>query len=69
MKTLSSPIVSTCCFVALKLRLGIMRENNYDKVVEQLVISLVVILNDPGFQPLLSAMKYGMPVTEDLGWD
>lgn len=37
-----------------------MRENSYQKVVDQMNAK-GADPNDPGFQPLLSAMKYGMP--------
>jgi aspartyl/asparaginyl-tRNA synthetase len=38
-----------------------MRENNYDVVVKQLKELAGGDPADPGFTPLLSAMKYGMP--------
>lgn len=38
-----------------------MRENKYDIVVKQLKELAGGDPNDPGFKPLLSAMKYGMP--------
>lgn len=44
-----------------------MRENNYQKVVEQLKSLAGGNPNDPGFQPILSAMKYGMPVHGGFG--
>ena len=44
-----------------------MRENNYQKVVEQLKSLAGANPNDPGFQPILSAMRYGMPVHGGFG--
>lgn len=38
-----------------------MRENNYEVVVKQLQDLADGDPNDPGFKPLLSAMRYGMP--------
>lgn len=44
-----------------------MRENNYQKVVQQLKDFTGGDPNDPGFTPLLSAMKYGMPTHGGFG--
>ena len=44
-----------------------MRENNYQKVVAQLKALAGGDPNDPGFQPILNAMKYGMPVHGGFG--
>jgi len=54
-------------FRGVEITTGSMRENNYDKVVQQLVTLAGGDPNDPGFQPLLSAMKYGMPVHGGFG--
>lgn len=48
-------------FKGVEIVTGSMRENRYDKVVEQLKTLAGGSPDDPGFQPLLSAMKYGMP--------
>jgi nondiscriminating aspartyl-tRNA synthetase len=48
-------------FRGVEITTGSMRENRYDKVVEQLEKLAGGDPADPGFAPLLSAMKYGMP--------
>lgn len=48
-------------FRGVEIVTGSMREHSYEKVVEQLKKLAGGDPNDPGFQPLLSAMKYGMP--------
>lgn len=49
-------------FRGVEITTGSMREHRYEKVVEQLN-SLVAegASEDPGFEPFLSAMRYGMP--------
>ncbi|MGE5327846.1 MAG: aspartate--tRNA(Asn) ligase [Thiobacillus sp.] len=44
-----------------------MRENRYEVVVQQLKDLVGGDPNDPGFTPLLMAMKYGMPVHGGFG--
>lgn len=44
-----------------------MRENNYEVVVKQLKELAGGDPNDPGFTPLLTAMKYGMPAHGGFG--
>lgn len=48
-------------FRGVEITTGSMRENKYDKVVEQLEKLAGGDPDDPGFVPLLMAMKYGMP--------
>ncbi len=48
-------------FRGVEITTGSMRENKYDVVVEQLKTLAKGDPQDPGFQPLLTAMKYGMP--------
>jgi nondiscriminating aspartyl-tRNA synthetase len=48
-------------FRGVEITTGSMRENKYDVVVKQLHDLAGGDPNDPGFAPLLSAMKYGMP--------
>lgn len=48
-------------FRGVEIVTGSMRENRYEVVVEQLKSLAKGDPEDPGFQPLLSAMKYGMP--------
>jgi nondiscriminating aspartyl-tRNA synthetase len=48
-------------FRGVEIVTGSMRENNYDVVVKQLKELAKGDPDDPGFAPLLSAMKYGMP--------
>ncbi len=48
-------------FRGVEITTGSMRENDYKKVVEQLKKLAGGDPNDPGFQPILNAMKYGMP--------
>jgi nondiscriminating aspartyl-tRNA synthetase len=48
-------------FRGVEITTGSMRENNYQKVVEQLRSLAGGDPNDPGFKPLLTAMQYGMP--------
>jgi len=48
-------------FRGVEITTGSMRENKYEKVVEQLKELAGGSPDDPGFAPLLSAMKYGMP--------
>jgi nondiscriminating aspartyl-tRNA synthetase len=48
-------------FRGVEITTGSMRENRYDKVVEQLQKLAGGDPQDPGFAPLLNAMKYGMP--------
>ena len=48
-------------FRGVEITTGSMRENDYKKVVEQLKKLAGGDPNDPGFLPLLNAMKYGMP--------
>lgn len=54
-------------FRGVEITTGSMRENRYDVVVEQLKTLTGPDLNDPGFAPFLSAMKYGMPVHGGFG--
>jgi nondiscriminating aspartyl-tRNA synthetase len=44
-----------------------MRENNYDKLVQQLTEGGGSV-DSPGYAPLLSAYKYGMPSHGGWGW-
>jgi nondiscriminating aspartyl-tRNA synthetase len=48
-------------FRGVEITTGSMRENRYDVVVDQLRKLAGGDPEDPGFAPLLSAMKYGMP--------
>lgn len=48
-------------FRGVEITTGSMREHKYDVVVKQLQELAHGDPNDPGFQPLLNAMKYGMP--------
>lgn len=48
-------------FRGVEITTGSMRENRYDVVVQQLKDLAHGDPEDPGFAPLLSAMKYGMP--------
>jgi len=48
-------------FRGLEITTASMRENRYEVVVEQLKRLAGGDPNDPGFLPLLNAMKYGMP--------
>jgi nondiscriminating aspartyl-tRNA synthetase len=48
-------------FRGVEITTGSMRENRYDVVVQQLKDLAGGDPQDPGFLPLLSAMKYGMP--------
>ncbi len=48
-------------FRGVEITTGSMRENRYEVVVEQLKKLAKGDPNDPGFAPLLNAMKYGMP--------
>jgi nondiscriminating aspartyl-tRNA synthetase len=44
-----------------------MRENRYEVVLKQLQELAKGDPNDPGFAPLLTAMKYGMPTQGGFG--
>lgn len=48
-------------FRGVEITTGSMRENDYKKVVKQLKELAKGDPNDPGFEPILSAMKFGMP--------
>jgi nondiscriminating aspartyl-tRNA synthetase len=48
-------------FRGVEITTGSMRENRYDVVVSQLKQLTGASPDDPGFESLLSAMKYGMP--------
>ena len=48
-------------FRGVEITTGSMRENRYEVVVKQLEELAHGDPNDPGFAPLLNAMKYGMP--------
>lgn len=48
-------------FMGVEITTGSMRENRYEVVVEQLKRLAGGDPNDPGFLPLLNAMRYGMP--------
>ena len=48
-------------FRGVEITTGSMRENRYEVVVKQLETLAKGDPNDPGFAPLLTAMKYGMP--------
>jgi len=48
-------------FRGVEITTGSMRENVYEKVVAQLKELAGGRADDPGFQPFLSVMKYGMP--------
>lgn len=54
-------------FRGVEITTGSMRENRYDVVVQQLKDLAGGNPDDPGFQPLLSAMKYGMPTHGGFG--
>ncbi len=48
-------------FRGVEITTGSMRENHYDVVVRQLKELAGGDSDDPGFRPILDAMKYGMP--------
>ncbi len=48
-------------FRGVEITTGSMRENRYDVLVKQLEQLAKGDPNDPGFSPLLTAMRYGMP--------
>ncbi|MEI9913746.1 MAG: aspartate--tRNA(Asn) ligase [Candidatus Saccharibacteria bacterium] len=48
-------------FKGVEIVTGSMRENDYDKVIQQLKDMAKSDPNDPGFRPLLLAMQAGMP--------
>lgn len=48
-------------FRGVEITTGSMRENQYEKIVAQLKDLAGANPDDPGFMPLLTAMKYGMP--------
>lgn len=48
-------------FRGVEIVTGSMREHRYDKVIEQLKNLAGGDPDDPGFAPILTAMKYGMP--------
>ncbi|MET1033500.1 MAG: aspartate--tRNA(Asn) ligase [Candidatus Saccharimonadales bacterium] len=54
-------------FRGVEITTGSMRENRYDVVVQQLKDLAGGNPDDAGFQPLLSAMKYGMPTHGGFG--
>lgn len=54
-------------FRGVEITTGSMRENRYDVVADQLKKLAGGDPNDPGFLPLLSAMKYGMPAHGGFG--
>ncbi len=54
-------------FRGVEITTGSMRENDYKTVVKQLKELAGGDANDPGFQPFLSVMKYGMPVHGGFG--
>lgn len=54
-------------FRGVEIVTGSMRENSYEKVVEQLKSLAGGDPDDPGFAPILTAMKYGMPTHGGFG--
>ncbi len=54
-------------FRGVEITTGSMREHRYEKIVEQLKSLAKGNPKDPGFAPLLSAMKYGMPAHGGFG--
>lgn len=54
-------------FRGVEITTGSMRENRYDVLVDQLKGLAGGDPEDPGFEPLLTAMKYGMPVQGGFG--
>jgi nondiscriminating aspartyl-tRNA synthetase len=54
-------------FRGVEITTGSMRENRYAVVVEQLKKLASGDPSDPGFAPLLNAMKYGMPLHGGFG--
>lgn len=54
-------------FRGVEITTGSMRENRYDQVLKQLEELAGGDPNDPGFKPLLDAMKYGMPTQGGFG--
>lgn len=54
-------------FRGVEITTGSMRENRYETVVAQLKQLANGDPNDPGFLPLLTAMKYGMPTHGGFG--
>lgn len=54
-------------FRGVEITTGSMRENRYEIVVKQLKELASGDPNDPGFLPLLTAMKYGMPTHGGFG--
>jgi nondiscriminating aspartyl-tRNA synthetase len=48
-------------FRGVEITTGSMREHRYDVVLQQLKEKAGGDPNDPGFAPLLTAMRYGMP--------
>jgi len=54
-------------FQGVEIATASMRENRYDVVVQQLKDLAGGDPNDPGFIPLLNAMKYGMPTHGGFG--
>lgn len=54
-------------FRGVEITTGSMRENRYETVVKQLKELAKGDPEDPGFVPLLTAMKYGMPVHGGFG--
>ena len=48
-------------FRGVEIATGSMRENRYDVIVQQLKDLAGADPNDPGFAPILTAMKYGTP--------
>ncbi len=54
-------------FRGVEITTGSMRENRYDVIVEQLKRLTGGNPEDSGFAPLLSAMKYGMPIHGGFG--
>lgn len=54
-------------FRGVEITTGSMRENVYCKVVEQLTTLAKGDPEDPGFLPLLTAMRYGMPAHGGFG--
>lgn len=54
-------------FMGVEIVTGSMREHRYERVVDQLRKLAGGDPEDPGFEPLLSAMKYGMPPNGGFG--
>lgn len=54
-------------FRGVEIVTGSMRENDYQTVVQQLKEHVNGDPDDPGFAPLLNAMKYGMPAHGGFG--